>query len=76
MPLLCKLFVVIYNIVLLVQVLPDDMVVLAAPDPTTMVHAITRAIYMLPKIDPQDMHNRVSTTFPFAHLFSLYFRVR
>ncbi|XP_047269751.1 phosphatidylinositol N-acetylglucosaminyltransferase subunit A isoform X4 [Capsicum annuum] len=43
------------------EVLPDDMVVLAAPDPTTMVHAITRAIYMLPKIDPQDMHNR--TTF-------------
>ncbi|WMV44094.1 hypothetical protein MTR67_037479 [Solanum verrucosum] len=43
----------------LVQVLPDDMVVLAAPDPTTMVHAITRAIYMLPQIDPQDMHNRM-----------------
>ncbi|XP_047269727.1 phosphatidylinositol N-acetylglucosaminyltransferase subunit A isoform X1 [Capsicum annuum] len=41
------------------EVLPDDMVVLAAPDPTTMVHAITRAIYMLPKIDPQDMHNRM-----------------
>lgn len=41
------------------EVLPDDMVVLAAPDPTTMVHAITRAIYMLPQIDPQDMHNRV-----------------
>uniref|UniRef100_M1AVX3 phosphatidylinositol N-acetylglucosaminyltransferase n=1 Tax=Solanum tuberosum TaxID=4113 RepID=M1AVX3_SOLTU len=41
------------------KVLPDDMVVLAAPDPTTMVHAITRAIYMLPQIDPQDMHNRM-----------------
>ncbi|KAL3362498.1 hypothetical protein AABB24_015075 [Solanum stoloniferum] len=41
------------------EVLPDDMVVLAAPDPTTMVHAITRAIYMLPQIDPQDMHNRM-----------------
>ncbi|KAJ8527043.1 hypothetical protein K7X08_029520 [Anisodus acutangulus] len=41
------------------NVLPDDMVVLAAPDPTTMVHAITRAIYMLPQIDPQDMHNRM-----------------
>ncbi|XP_019264559.1 PREDICTED: phosphatidylinositol N-acetylglucosaminyltransferase subunit A isoform X3 [Nicotiana attenuata] len=41
------------------EVLPDDMVVLAAPDPTTMVHAITRAIHMLPQIDPQDMHNRM-----------------
>lgn len=49
------------------------MVVLAAPDPTTMVHAITRAIYMLPQIDPQDMHNRVSTTFPFAYPFSSSF---
>lgn len=48
------------------------MVVLAAPDPTTMVHAITRAIHMLPQIDPQDMHNRVSTTFPFAYFFVVF----
>ncbi|CAL5200248.1 unnamed protein product [Lathyrus oleraceus] len=41
------------------EVLPDDMVVLAEPDPSDMVYAIQKAIYMLPKIDPQDMHNRM-----------------
>ncbi|PNY11448.1 phosphatidylinositol N-acetylglucosaminyltransferase subunit A-like protein [Trifolium pratense] len=41
------------------EVLPDDMVVLAEPDPSDMVYAIKKAIYMLPKIDPQDMHNRM-----------------
>lgn len=39
------------------------MVVLAEPDPSDMVYAIQKAIYMLPKIDPQDMHNRVSLLF-------------
>jgi len=40
--------------------LPDEMIVLAEPDPGDMVHAIQKAISMLPKIDPQVMHNRVS----------------
>ncbi|KAL0453339.1 UNVERIFIED_CONTAM: Phosphatidylinositol N-acetylglucosaminyltransferase subunit A [Sesamum latifolium] len=39
------------------EVLPDDMVVLAEPDPTDMVMAITKAIDLLPQIDPQAMHN-------------------
>lgn len=42
------------------QVLPDDMIVLAEPDPSDMVQAITKAILMLPQIDPLVMHNRVS----------------
>lgn len=42
------------------QVLPEDMVVLAKPDPSDMVKAIQKAILMLPYIDPQDMHLRVS----------------
>ena len=37
------------------------MIVLAEPDPGDMVHAIQKAISMLPKIDPQVMHNRVSS---------------
>ena len=36
------------------------MVVLAEPDPGDIVQAIQTAISMLPKIDPQVMHNRVS----------------
>ncbi|KAI5405039.1 phosphatidylinositol N-acetylglucosaminyltransferase subunit A isoform X2 [Lathyrus oleraceus] len=35
------------------------MIVLAEPDPSDMVRAIQRAITMLPKIDPQVMHNRM-----------------
>lgn len=45
---------------LIQQVLPDDMVVLAEPDPDDMARAVTKAIYMLPQIDPQAMHTRVS----------------
>ncbi|KAL7225934.1 hypothetical protein ACSBR1_021144 [Camellia fascicularis] len=41
------------------EVLPDDMVVLAKPDPIDMVQAIQKAISMLPKIDPHDMHLRM-----------------
>lgn len=41
------------------EVLPDDMIVLAKPDPSDMVQAITRAIDMLPLIDPQAMHLRM-----------------
>ncbi|KAM3762136.1 hypothetical protein ACB098_01G321900 [Castanea mollissima] len=41
------------------EVLPDDMIVLAEPDPTDMVQAIKKAISILPMIDPQDMHNRM-----------------
>lgn len=43
----------------LFKVLPDDMIVLAEPAPEDMVHAIRKAISMLPDIDPQDMHLRV-----------------
>ncbi|KAK8484708.1 hypothetical protein V6N13_094333 [Hibiscus sabdariffa] len=41
------------------QVLPDDMIVLAEPDPSDMVHAIRKAISILPNIDPQVMHDRM-----------------
>lgn len=36
------------------------MVVLAEPDPNDMVMAITKAIDLLPQIDPEEMHHRVS----------------
>ncbi|KAL7616801.1 phosphatidylinositol N-acetylglucosaminyltransferase subunit A isoform X1 [Lactuca sativa] len=41
------------------EVLPDDMIVLAKPDPSDMVHAIKKAIKILPQIDPQEMHLRI-----------------
>ncbi|XP_020229566.1 phosphatidylinositol N-acetylglucosaminyltransferase subunit A isoform X1 [Cajanus cajan] len=41
------------------EVLPDDMIVLAEPDPGDIVLAIQKAISMLPKIDPQVMHTRM-----------------
>ncbi|RYR53024.1 hypothetical protein Ahy_A06g027869 [Arachis hypogaea] len=41
------------------EVLPDDMIILAEPDPGDMVLAIERAISMLPKVDPQVMHHRM-----------------
>ncbi|EPS67605.1 hypothetical protein M569_07169, partial [Genlisea aurea] len=41
------------------EVLPEDMIVLAEPDPGDMVRAISRAIHLLPQIDPQAMHNRM-----------------
>ncbi|ONI01500.1 hypothetical protein PRUPE_6G143200 [Prunus persica] len=41
------------------EVLPDDMIVLAKPDPSDMVQAIKKAISILPKIDPQEMHNHM-----------------
>ncbi|CAN0829044.1 Phosphatidylinositol N-acetylglucosaminyltransferase subunit A [Linum grandiflorum] len=41
------------------EVLPDDMIVLAQPDPTDMVQAIKKAISLLPEIDPQVMHERM-----------------
>ncbi|XP_062015723.1 phosphatidylinositol N-acetylglucosaminyltransferase subunit A [Rosa rugosa] len=41
------------------EVLPDDMVVLAKPDPSDMVQAIEKAISILPNIDPEQMHNRM-----------------
>ncbi|RXI03741.1 hypothetical protein DVH24_038015 [Malus domestica] len=40
------------------EVLPDDMIVFAKPDPSDMVQAIEKAISILPRIDPQDMHSR------------------
>ncbi|PNY00434.1 phosphatidylinositol N-acetylglucosaminyltransferase subunit A-like protein, partial [Trifolium pratense] len=41
------------------EVVPDDMIVLAEPDPSDMVRSIQKAITMLPNIDPQVMHNRM-----------------
>ncbi|CAL9159219.1 unnamed protein product [Musa hybrid cultivar] len=41
------------------EVLPDDMIVLAEPDPGDMVHAIGKAIHMLPNINPHVMHSRM-----------------
>lgn len=41
------------------EVLPDDMIVLAEPDPRIMVQAVGKAITMLPDIDPQVMHLRM-----------------
>ncbi|XP_052198883.1 phosphatidylinositol N-acetylglucosaminyltransferase subunit A-like isoform X3 [Diospyros lotus] len=41
------------------EVLPEDMIVLAKPDPVDMVQAIQKAISMLPEIDPQNMHLRM-----------------
>lgn len=43
------------------------MVVLAEPDPSDMVQAIKKAISILPEINAQAMHNRVSA------LFKVYF---
>lgn len=37
------------------------MIVLAKPDPSDMVQAIKKAIRILPSIDPQEMHLRVSS---------------
>ncbi|XP_009122778.2 phosphatidylinositol N-acetylglucosaminyltransferase subunit A isoform X2 [Brassica rapa] len=42
------------------EVLPDDMVVLAEPDPDDMVRAIEKAISILPSINPEEMHNRMT----------------
>ncbi|XP_068654112.1 phosphatidylinositol N-acetylglucosaminyltransferase subunit A isoform X1 [Aristolochia californica] len=41
------------------EVLPDDMIVLAEPDPSDMVQAIKKAIKILPAIDPHVMHLRI-----------------
>lgn len=50
------------------------MVVLAEPDPVDMVRAIKKAITILPTIDPQDMHKRVSNVFSEAiAVFDLLF---
>ncbi|KAJ4725064.1 Phosphatidylinositol N-acetylglucosaminyltransferase subunit A [Melia azedarach] len=40
--------------------LPDDMIVLAEPDPVDMVLAIRKAISILPTVDPQVMHERMT----------------
>ncbi|XP_024525619.1 phosphatidylinositol N-acetylglucosaminyltransferase subunit A isoform X1 [Selaginella moellendorffii] len=42
------------------EVLPPDMIVLATPVPGEMVKAIGQAIELLPRIDPQEMHNRMT----------------
>ena len=48
------------------------MIVLAEPDPTDMVQAIKKAISILPIIDPQEMHNRVSAFFKIYFSFYEY----
>uniref|UniRef100_A0A803LBJ3 phosphatidylinositol N-acetylglucosaminyltransferase n=1 Tax=Chenopodium quinoa TaxID=63459 RepID=A0A803LBJ3_CHEQI len=54
------LFAVMWFVLtLFVLVLPDDMIVLAEPDPRVMVQAVGKAITMLPNIDPQVMHLRM-----------------
>ncbi|KAE8732857.1 phosphatidylinositol N-acetylglucosaminyltransferase gpi3 subunit-like isoform X2 [Hibiscus syriacus] len=40
-----------------------DMIVLAEPDPCDMVHAIRKAISILPNIDPQVMHDRMKNLY-------------
>ncbi|GAB2285065.1 hypothetical protein Dimus_019521 [Dionaea muscipula] len=45
------------------EVLPDDMIVLAEPDPGDVVQAIRKAITVLPKIDPQVMHLRMKNLY-------------
>uniref|UniRef100_A0A5B7BV36 phosphatidylinositol N-acetylglucosaminyltransferase n=1 Tax=Davidia involucrata TaxID=16924 RepID=A0A5B7BV36_DAVIN len=45
------------------EVLPDDMIVLAEPDPIDMVQAIKKAITILPQIDPQAMHLRMKNLY-------------
>ncbi|WCJ25253.1 Phosphatidylinositol N-acetylglucosaminyltransferase gpi3 subunit [Euphorbia peplus] len=45
------------------EVLPDDMIVLAEPDPGDMVQAIRKAISLLPKIDPRVMHDRMKNLY-------------
>lgn len=44
------------------------MIVLAEPAPQDMVRAIQQAIYMLPNIDPQIMHSRVSMSLLLFHM--------
>ncbi|KAL9266689.1 Phosphatidylinositol N-acetylglucosaminyltransferase subunit A-like protein [Drosera capensis] len=41
------------------EVLPEDMIVLAEPDPSDVAEAIRKAITLLPRIDPQVMHLRM-----------------
>ncbi|XP_043708345.1 phosphatidylinositol N-acetylglucosaminyltransferase subunit A-like [Telopea speciosissima] len=55
----CGLFTVSTRVGGVPEVLPDDMVVLAEPVPSSMVRAIKKAIHMLPNIDPQKMHLRM-----------------
>ncbi|KAG6769630.1 hypothetical protein POTOM_025284 [Populus tomentosa] len=47
----------------LLTVLPDDKILLAEPDPSDMVRSNGKAISLLPNIDPQLTHNRVSEPF-------------
>lgn len=53
----------LYSSVASRQVLPDDMIVLAEPNPYDMVQAIKKAIHMLPYIDPHLMHDRMKSLY-------------
>lgn len=50
------------------------MIVLAEPDPSDMVQAIKKAMSIVPKIDPQAMHLRVSAIFKMLEIL-LFFRL-
>ncbi|CAI5492347.1 unnamed protein product [Closterium sp. Naga37s-1] len=46
------------------QVLPPDMMLLADPNPPDIVEAITQAIQIVPRVNPQAMHERVPAPTP------------
>lgn len=48
------------------------MIVLAEPAPQDMVRAVQQAISMLPNIDPQIMHSRVSISLLLFHMVLVF----
>ncbi|RDX90013.1 Pentatricopeptide repeat-containing protein, mitochondrial, partial [Mucuna pruriens] len=57
------------------HVLSDDMIVLAEPNPSDIVHAIQKAISMVPKIDAQVMHNQFEGAYKMiGHLKEMNFK--
>ncbi|GJP52484.1 hypothetical protein CLOM_g11593 [Closterium sp. NIES-68] len=56
----CGLFVVATRVGGVPEVLPPDMMLLADPNPPDIVEAIAQAIQIVPRVNPQAMHERVS----------------